>query len=153
MSVFQYSALDAQGVEVKDEIEALSQKEAISKIRNMGYFPTKVRASGAAKKPGARAGARPAKRRGATGRIKVKAITQFARQLSTLQDAGLPILRSLRILKSSKSRGHSRGLLATFRTTSKEARLFRRHWAGTRGPLIGCWSVWWRRAKPVVCLT
>jgi type IV pilus assembly protein PilC len=42
MPVFQYSALDAQGVEVKDEIEALSQKEAISKIRNMGYFPTKV---------------------------------------------------------------------------------------------------------------
>ncbi|MHC4074620.1 MAG: hypothetical protein ACYTGS_21765 [Planctomycetota bacterium] len=42
MAVFQYSALDAQGVEIKDEIEALSQKEAISKIRNLGYFPTKV---------------------------------------------------------------------------------------------------------------
>jgi len=43
MAVFQYTALDAQGVELKDEIEALSEKEAISKIRNMGYFPTKVR--------------------------------------------------------------------------------------------------------------
>ena len=39
MAVFQYTALDAQGVEIKNEIEALSQKEAISKIRNMGYFP------------------------------------------------------------------------------------------------------------------
>ncbi|MHC4323520.1 MAG: type II secretion system F family protein, partial [Planctomycetota bacterium] len=105
MPVFQYSALDAQGVEVKDEIEALSQKEAISKIRNMGYFPTKVRASGAAKKPGARAGAKPAKRRGAAGRIKIKNITQFARQLSTLQDAGLPILRSLRILEEQQKSG------------------------------------------------
>jgi type IV pilus assembly protein PilC len=105
MPVFQYSALDAQGVEVKDEIEALSQKEAISKIRNMGYFPTKVRASGGAKKPGARAGAKPAKRRGAAGRIKVKNITQFARQLSTLQDAGLPILRSLRILEEQQRSG------------------------------------------------
>src|SRR4030065_12423 len=105
MPVFQYSALDAQGVEVKDEIEALSQKEAISKIRNMGYFPTKVRASGAAKKAGARAGAKPAKRRGSGGRIKVKNITQFARQLSTLQDAGLPILRSLRILEEQQRSG------------------------------------------------
>jgi type IV pilus assembly protein PilC len=105
MPVFQYSALDAQGVEVKDEIEALSQKEAISKIRNMGYFPTKVRASAGAKKPGARAGAKPAKRRGAAGRIKVKAVTQFARQLSTLQDAGLPILRSLRILEEQQKSG------------------------------------------------
>ncbi len=31
MPVFQYSALDTQGVEIKDEVEALSQKEAISK--------------------------------------------------------------------------------------------------------------------------
>ena len=105
MPVFQYSALDAQGVEVKDEIEALSQKEAISKIRNMGYFPTKVRAAGGAKKPGAKVGAKPAKRRGAAGRVKVKAITQFARQLSTLQDAGLPILRSLRILEEQQRSG------------------------------------------------
>jgi type IV pilus assembly protein PilC len=105
MPLFQYSALDAQGVEVKDEIEALSQKEAISKIRNMGYFPTKVRTSGGPKKAGARAGAKPAKRRGAAGRIKVKAITQFARQLSTLQDAGLPILRSLRILEEQQRSG------------------------------------------------
>ena len=105
MPVFQYSALDAQGVEVKDEIEALSQKEAISKIRNMGYFPTKVRASAGAKKPGARAGAKPAKRRGAGGKVKIRNITQFARQLSTLQDAGLPILRSLRILEEQQKSG------------------------------------------------
>ena len=55
MPVFQYIALDAQGVEVKDEIEALSQKEAISKIRNMGYFPTKVKSSSAEKKVKAKA--------------------------------------------------------------------------------------------------
>ena len=43
MPLFKYEALDSQGVGVKDEIEALSQKEAVSKIRNMGYFPTNVR--------------------------------------------------------------------------------------------------------------
>ncbi len=106
MPVFQYAALDAQGVEIKDEIDALSQKEAISKIRNMGYFPTKVRERGAGKKAGAkRAAARPTRKRGAGGKVKVKYITQFARQLSTLQDAGLPILRSLRILEEQQKSG------------------------------------------------
>ncbi len=104
MPIFQYSALDSQGVEIKDEVEALSQKEAISKIRNMGYFPTKVSVRGV-KKAGPKAGAGPKKRRGAGGKVKVKAITQFARQLSTLQDAGLPILRSLRILEEQQRSG------------------------------------------------
>jgi type IV pilus assembly protein PilC len=105
MPVFQYAALDAQGVEIKDEIEALSQKEAVSKIRNLGYFPTKVRESGAGKKAGAKAAAKPKRKRGSGGKVKVKYVTQFARQLSTLQDAGLPILRSLRILEEQQKSG------------------------------------------------
>jgi len=105
MPVFQYSALDTQGVEIKDEVEALSQKEAISKIRNMGYFPTKVRERGAVKKGGKKAAARTTRKRGSGGKVKVKYITQFARQLSTLQDAGLPILRSLRILEEQQKSG------------------------------------------------
>ncbi|RKY24769.1 MAG: type II secretion system F family protein [Planctomycetota bacterium] len=105
MPIFKYEAMDSQGVGVKDEIEALSEKEAISKIRNMGYFPTKVRARGATKKAPARTAAKPKRRRGAGGKVKVKALTQFARQLSTLQDAGLPILRSLRILEEQQKAG------------------------------------------------
>ena len=104
MPVFNYEALDSQGVGVKDIVEALSEKEAISKIRNMGYFPTKVRASTGAKKATVKA-ARPKARRGAGGKVKIKLVTQFARQLSTLQDAGLPILRSLRILEEQQKAG------------------------------------------------
>ncbi|UCD49382.1 MAG: type II secretion system F family protein [Phycisphaerales bacterium] len=101
MPVFQYVALDSQGVEIKDEVDALSEKEAISKIRNMGYFPTKVRSKAAAKAKG-KAAVKATKRRGANAKVKVKVVTQFARQLSTLQDAGLPILRSLRILEEQQ---------------------------------------------------
>jgi len=103
MPMFKYEALDAQGVGVKDEVEALNQKEAVSKIRNMGYFPTKVEQAGVKRK--AKAVAAPRKRRGAGGRVKKKLVTQFARQLSTLQDAGLPILRSLRILQEQQKSG------------------------------------------------
>lgn len=106
MPVYQYEAMDAQGVEIKDEIEALSQKEATSKIRNMGYFPTKIAVRGVRKAAAHRA-ARPArKRRGAGGKVGIKIVTQFARQLSTLQDAGLPILRSLRILEEQQKSGN-----------------------------------------------
>jgi type IV pilus assembly protein PilC len=105
MPVFQYVALDSQGAEIKDKIEALSEKEAISKIRNMGYFPTKVRARGAEKRPAAGAAVPAARRRGARGKVGVKHVAQFARQLSTLQDAGLPILRSLRILQEQQKSG------------------------------------------------
>ena len=105
MAVFKYEAMDSQGVAIKDEIEALSQEEAVSKIRNMGYFPTKIRSAAGGKKQAARAAAKPKRRRGAGGSVKVKHVTQFARQLSTLQDAGLPILRSLRILEEQQRAG------------------------------------------------
>jgi len=105
MPVFQYVALDSQGVEIKDEIDALSEKEAISKIRNMGYFPTKVRSRGAERATAAKAAVRPQRRRGAGGRVKTRYLAEFARQLSTLQDAGLPILRSLRILQEQQRSG------------------------------------------------
>jgi len=104
MPIFKYEAMDSQGVEIKDEIEALSEKEALSKIRNMGYFPTKVNNQGGTQKTIRRA-SKSRSRRGAKGGAKVKVITQFARQLSTLQDAGLPILRSLRILEEQQKRG------------------------------------------------
>jgi len=105
MPTFVYEALDAQGKEVKSDIEALSNKEAISKIRNKGLFPTKVRAKGGAKKVKATTASRTTKRKGVGRKVKTKLICQFARQLSTLQDAGLAILRSLRILEQQQKPG------------------------------------------------
>ncbi|MCK4997981.1 MAG: type II secretion system F family protein [Anaerohalosphaera sp.] len=104
MPKFVYEALDAKGKEVKSEIEALSNQEAISKLRNKGLFPTKVRAKGGSKKAAVRTQAKPKARR-SVGKIKTKEICQFARQLSTLQDAGLAILRSLRILEQQQKPG------------------------------------------------
>ncbi|MHC4842851.1 MAG: type II secretion system F family protein [Planctomycetota bacterium] len=111
MPMFKYEALDSQGVSVKDEIEALSQQEAISKIRNMGYFPTKVSAISIKKKAPTKAAAAKPKRKGAGGKVKSKVLTQFTRQLSTLQDAGLPILRSLRILEEQQKAGRFKRII------------------------------------------
>ena len=108
MATFQFEAMNAQGKEEKGEIEALSSEEAISKIRNMGYFPTKIREKGGARratKGAAAKSSKPRRPRGTGGRTKTKQLTQFTRQLSTLQDAGLPILRSLRILQQQQKPG------------------------------------------------
>ncbi|MFA6186308.1 MAG: type II secretion system F family protein [Phycisphaerae bacterium] len=105
MPVFQYEALDSNGQEVKGQVDALSGEEALSKIRNMGYFPTKPPKPKGGSREKKAASSKPKSRRGAGGKVKIKQLTQFARQLSTLQDAGLPILRSLRILEEQQKPG------------------------------------------------
>jgi type IV pilus assembly protein PilC len=105
MSVFKYEALDSQGISIKDEIEALSQQEAISKLRNKGYFPTKVSTPKQRKRTETIKTVKPKSHRAADGKVKSKALTRFTRQLSSLQDAGLPILRSLRLLEKQQRFG------------------------------------------------
>src|SRR4051812_21108565 len=103
MPTFQYEAMNAAGQEVKAEVDAGTADEAIVKIRSQGYFPTKVKEKAAKKQKGAAAaaaagGGTAAKKSGfnlSIGGVSTKTITTFTRQLSTLQDAGLPILRSL----------------------------------------------------------
>jgi len=99
MPVFEFQAMNSQGQEVKNELEAANTEEAIQKIRAQRLFPTSVKEK---KLPGQKTlgapGGRP-KRAFAIGGVSRKQLTTFTRQLSTLQDAGLPILRSVRILE------------------------------------------------------
>lgn len=110
MPTFAYEAMNQAGQEVKDEIDAISTEDALAKIRNLGYFPTRIREKGGAK---ARAGA-PGKKKKvgfSIGGVSTKLLTQFTRQLSTLQDAGLPILRSLNILEEQQKPGALKNVL------------------------------------------
>ena len=50
MATYMFEALNNAGEEVKDEIEAQSSEDAINKIREMGYYPTRVKEKGGAKK-------------------------------------------------------------------------------------------------------
>src|SRR5690606_484181 len=111
MPTYAFEAMNSSGQEVKDEIEAASSEEAIAKIRSRGYFPTRVREKAGkkkvAKKPGAAAGpVQPSRKMPlSVGGVPKKQLVSFTRQLSTLQDAGLPILRSLQILESQQKPG------------------------------------------------
>ncbi len=109
MPTFQFEAMDATGQEIKDIIEAATEEEAQTTIRQMGYFVTKIQV----KKGAAKAGAvgQKKKRPFALGGAKTKHICAFTRQLSILQDAGLPILRSLKILENNTKPGKLKNAL------------------------------------------
>jgi type IV pilus assembly protein PilC len=107
MPTFQYEAMDNTGLEIKETIDAGSESEAQQKIKEKGFFVTKIQEKGRSTKTKTKtAAAQKKKQKGgrkkttfSIGGVRPKQLCTFTRQLSTLQDAGLPILRSLRILE------------------------------------------------------
>ena len=118
MPKYSYVALDARGNETKGSLEVGSQNEAIGRVKEMGLFPTKIvesekeeKAAKSKGKPAARPGAGKKKGGGINlnlsipgfgGKVKPKVLTTFTRQLATLVDAGLPLLRGLRVLEKQE---------------------------------------------------
>src|SRR5262245_43411204 len=107
MPTFKFEAMDTTGGEVKDAVDAASEEEAQQKIRNMGYFVTKI-TEVAGKKGKGKAAKKGKRKKGQTftiGGVSSKMLCTFTRQFSTLQDAGLPVLRSLKILEGQMKPG------------------------------------------------
>jgi len=114
MPTYQFEAMDASGQEIRDQLDAPSEEEAQATIRQMGYFVTKISVKKGRGDAAAKSGAPAAKKKGrsfAIGGVKTKQLTEFTRQLSILQDAGLPILRSLRILENQCKPGAMKNTL------------------------------------------
>ena len=111
MARFNYVALDARGQEASGLLEAASSSAAISQLRQSGYFPTSVIEEAIISSDGKEARGRTAtvarttKPRAKKGivlfqrrKVKSKILMIFTRQLATLIDSGLPLLRSLHVL-------------------------------------------------------
>jgi type IV pilus assembly protein PilC len=126
MPKYNYVALDQKGAETKGSIEVASQNEAIGRVKEMGLFPTKItEAEKAQEKTPGKKGAKPAAKGGKKGgmqinlripgfggKVKPKVLTTFTRQLATLVDAGLPLLRGLRVLEKQERNATLKGILA-----------------------------------------
>ncbi len=125
MATFQYIAKDSSGQEKRGMVEAGDRSGAIAAIRAQGLMPTALGevkgGGGAAAKPAAAKkaapGKKPAKKGGGLGskeikltlpkflrpsRVKAKDLTAFTRQLATLVNAGLPLMRCIEVLKKQK---------------------------------------------------
>lgn len=117
MATFKYEAIDKSGKPQKGVVEAATSEEARQRIKLQGLFPTDVREQKVKKSAteGDGAAAAPKKKKAGGGfspfGVKVKTLTTFTRQLSTLQDAGLPLLRSLQILENQQKPGLLKSIL------------------------------------------
>jgi type IV pilus assembly protein PilC len=115
MTTFAFKAHDKRAnKEVSDSIEAANQMEAIAQIKRLGYLPIEVKESKArvAKAAGAPAAAGGKGGGFLFGGVKPAVVTLFTRQLSTLQDAGLPIVQSLQILTNMQRPGTFKNAVA-----------------------------------------
>ncbi|EEF61474.1 type II secretion system F family protein [Pedosphaera parvula] len=132
MSTFTYKAVDQHGKETKGTLQVANQNEAIQRIKEMGFYPTRVTELKPSSSPAERA-RRHAQRLGLTSksvnhqvqisstrtsrreflakfqipflraRVKTKQLCIFTRQLSTALDAGMPLLRCLRLLEEQET--------------------------------------------------
>ena len=99
MPKFSYTAVDARGKQANGFIEANDQNDAITQIRQLGYYPQRLdeaREEQVATAAGSEG--KPATKKKGGGKVKSKTLTIFTRQLATLIEAGLPLMRSLNTL-------------------------------------------------------
>ena len=101
MATYQYKALDKGGKEIRGSIEAAGEEAVVERLRSMGYFATEVSKvkqgvgqMDLADMPVIRQLGKIISR----GKVGLKDLSAFTRQLATLVGAGLPLLRSLQIL-------------------------------------------------------
>jgi type IV pilus assembly protein PilC len=109
MPTFSYTAVDPAGKQHSGTVEAADTNAASVAVKNMGYFPTNITegstaASEASFDSPAKAGAKG-------GKVKGKILMVFTRQLATLIDSGLPLLRSLRTLMKQERNPALRGAM------------------------------------------
>jgi type IV pilus assembly protein PilC len=99
MSSYCYEAVDAGGLKIQGTLDVTDQSEALKRIKGMGLFPTKVAQPTPFQRKQGRALAAQTGVRISGGRIKPAVLAVFARQLATLVDVGMPLMRGLRILQ------------------------------------------------------
>jgi len=116
MSNYSYEAVDAGGLKIEGKLEVVDQNEAIRRLKEMGLFPVRI-VEGRGQKRGTRIAERGTRNVGKvegrgmrfeikipflSGRVKQSVLAIFTRQLATLIEAGMPLLRGLRILREQE---------------------------------------------------
>jgi type IV pilus assembly protein PilC len=122
MPKYDYEALDSRGNKTEGSIEVASQNEAIGRVKEMGLFPTKIAEAAKVQEKSSGKKAKSGGKKGANlqikikipgfGGVKPKVLTTFTRQLATLVDAGLPLLRGLRVLEKQERNANLKKILA-----------------------------------------
>lgn len=101
MPQYLYTAVNASGKELKGKIVAASAEEATEALKKQQLFITSLKDADAKKRTAAKKGGKGGMGNISIGTpvIKKKELVVLTRQLATLLDAGLPLIRSLRTLE------------------------------------------------------
>lgn len=115
MPIFSFEAIDKNGKKILDIVEAGDLNSAIAKIRELSYFPIHIyekTAKGKERKKATFSFPDPSVflRHISTG-VSLKQLTLFTRQMATLNGSGVPVLKSLNILKTQQRPGFFRDIL------------------------------------------
>jgi type IV pilus assembly protein PilC len=130
MNTYAYEAVNAAGLRSTGLIEVESQGEAVRRIKEMGLFPMRVAERHRNRIKRAIAGNRsPSSAKGLQivlfeSRVKPAALAVLTRQIATLVDAGLPLLRGLRILQQQETRPRLKRILGEVGVAIESGRLF-----------------------------
>ena len=89
MAVFAYSAFDKSNKEVKGKLEAANEQLVSRKLREMGLRPVEIKETKGGDGGGKFFGG---------GKVKEQEIATFTRQMATLLDSGMPLLRGINLL-------------------------------------------------------
>ncbi|MBL4845256.1 MAG: type II secretion system F family protein [Planctomycetes bacterium] len=104
MARYAVEAVDSRGSKLKKDVDATDRDDALAQVKDMGLYPTKVEPR-EARSAAVAAPAASKKKTFTLGGASLSLMAQFTQQLATLQDAGLPIVRSLRILEGQLKPG------------------------------------------------
>jgi type IV pilus assembly protein PilC len=110
MANYSYVAIDPHGLETRGRLEVQDQEEALRRIKEMGLYATRLLQEPAPKPRTARPSSKAGLVRrdislgvpGLGGGVPARTLSVFTRQLATLVDAGMPLLRGLRTLREQE---------------------------------------------------
>ncbi|MDP6903384.1 MAG: type II secretion system F family protein [Verrucomicrobiota bacterium] len=115
MPLFSYTAIDKEGKQKEGTLEVGSQNEAISRIKEMGFFPTQVAELKDTPEESKKRKKEKAKKKGGGGfaipTVSTKELCTFTRQLAVLIDAGLPLMRGMSTLAKSMPNPYFKGII------------------------------------------
>ena len=112
MPKFSYTAVDARGKQANGFVEASDQSDAITQIRQLGFYPQRLDEAKDDAQAAVAAENKPKAKKGGA-KVKSKILTIFTRQLATLIEAGLPLMRSLNTLAKQERNPVMRATMAS----------------------------------------
>src|SRR6266853_4860800 len=128
MNTFTYTAFNSRGKLFRGSVQEKTWTQALRRVKEMGLFPTSVKeksrgsarasSAGKTKSPTRSAVAATRSRRplSITGGISVRILSAFTRQMATLLEAGIPILRALRSIEQQEENRTLRTILRKVNT-------------------------------------